>query len=61
MVLALVPIGHFKQPVYVTSPPHAKHTLIVVERYGRIREVVRGRVKGRPYADLPGSVTCWSS
>ena len=52
MVLGLVPIGHFDQPVYVTSPPQAKHTLIVVERYGRIREVVRGRVKRRPYADL---------
>jgi len=52
MVLGLVPVGHFDQPVYVTSPPKARHTLIVVERYGRIREVVRGRVKRKPYADL---------
>ena len=52
MVLGLVPVGHFDQPVYVTSPPKARHTLIVVERYGRIREVVRGRVKRKPYVDL---------
>ena len=54
--LALVPIGHFQQPVYVTSPPHAKHTLIVVERYGRIREVVRGHVQRKLYADLRSRV-----
>jgi len=52
MILGLVPVGHFDQPVYVTSPPGARHTVIVVERYGRIREVVRGRVKRKPYADL---------
>jgi glucose/arabinose dehydrogenase len=51
-----VPIGHFHQPVYVTSPPHARHTLIVAERSGRIREVVRGHVRRRPYADLRSRV-----
>ena len=54
--LALVPIGHFNQPVYVTSPPHAKHTLIVVERYGRIRAVVRGHVQRKLLADLRSRV-----
>ena len=38
-------VGRFSQPVYVTSPPGAKRTLVVVERYGRIRLVVRGHVK----------------
>jgi glucose/arabinose dehydrogenase len=52
MVLALVPIGHFHRPVYVTSPPHATHTLVVAERSGRIREVVRGHVRRRTFADL---------
>jgi glucose/arabinose dehydrogenase len=52
MILGLVPVGHFDQPVYVTSPPGARHTLVVVERYGRIRKVVRGRVARRPLADL---------
>jgi glucose/arabinose dehydrogenase len=51
-----VPIGHFHHPVYVTSPPHAKHTVIVAERSGRIREVVRGHVRRRPYADLRSRV-----
>jgi len=52
MILGLVPVGQFDQPVYVTSPPKARHTLIIVERYGRIREVVRGRVTRKPYVDL---------
>ena len=56
MILGLVPVGHFDQPVYVTSPPGARHTLVVVERYGRIREVVRGRVKRKPLADLRARV-----
>jgi hypothetical protein len=56
MFLALTPIGHFRQPVYVTSQPHARHTVIVAERSGRIRAVVRGHVRRRPYADLRSRV-----
>ncbi len=56
MFLALAPIGHFRQPVYLTSPPHAKHTVIVAERSGRIRAVVRGHVERRLYADLRSRV-----
>jgi hypothetical protein len=41
-------VGQFRQPVYVTSPPGAKRTLVVVERYGRIRRVVGGRIVRRP-------------
>jgi hypothetical protein len=52
--LAIAPIGHFQHPVYVTSPPHAKHTLIVAERSGRIRSLVRGH--RRTYADLRSRV-----
>jgi hypothetical protein len=59
--LALVPIGHFHHPVYVTSPPHAKHTLVVAERSGRLREVVRGHIRRRPYADLRKRVIVPSS
>ena len=51
-----MPIGHFHHPVYVTSPPHAKHTVIVAERSGRIRAVVRGHVRKRPFADLRSRV-----
>jgi hypothetical protein len=49
-------VGRFSQPVYVTSPPGAKRTLVVVERYGRIRLVVRGRVQRRLLADLRSRV-----
>ena len=51
-----MPIGHFHHPVYVTSPPHSKHTVIVAERSGRIREVVRGHVRRKAYADLRSRV-----
>ena len=58
ILLALVPVqvGRFDQPVYATSPPAARHTLVVVERFGRIREVVRGRVRRKPLADLRSRV-----
>jgi hypothetical protein len=49
-------VGRFSEPVYVTSPPGAKRTLVVVERYGRIRLVVRGHVKRRLLADLRARV-----
>jgi glucose/arabinose dehydrogenase len=49
-------VGHFRQPVYVTSPPGARHTLAVVERYGRIRLVVRGHKQHRLLADLRSRV-----
>ena len=54
--VALERVGRFAQPVYVTSPPGAKHTLAVVERYGRIRLVVRGRTRHRLLADLRSRV-----
>jgi len=49
-------VGRFSQPVYVTSPPGYRRTLVVVERYGRIQRVVRGHVKRRPLADLRSRV-----
>ncbi|MDP9294762.1 MAG: PQQ-dependent sugar dehydrogenase [Actinomycetota bacterium] len=49
-------IGRFAQPVYVTSPPGAARTLIVVQRYGLIRAVRNGRVLRTPLADLRSRV-----
>jgi Glucose / Sorbosone dehydrogenase len=49
-------VGRFSQPIYVTSPPGARHTLAVVERYGRIRMVVRGHTQHRLLADLRSRV-----
>jgi glucose/arabinose dehydrogenase len=54
--VGLEEVGRFSQPVYVTSPPGARRTLVVVERYGRIRLVVRGHVRRRPLADLRSRV-----
>ena len=54
--VALERVGRFREPVYVTSPPGVKRTLVVVERYGRIRRVVRGRVARKPLADLRSRV-----
>jgi Glucose / Sorbosone dehydrogenase len=54
--IGLQRVGHFRQPVYVASPPGAPHTLVVVERYGRIRLVVRGRTQHKPFADLRSRV-----
>jgi glucose/arabinose dehydrogenase len=45
-------VGRFSEPVYVTSPPGAARDLVVVQRYGLIRVVRRGRVLRRPLADL---------
>jgi glucose/arabinose dehydrogenase len=45
-------VGRFAEPVYVTSPPGAVHDLVVVQRYGLIRIVRRGRILRRPLADL---------
>ena len=42
----------FDEPVYVASPPGQPRTLAVVERYGRVRLVRRGRVLRRPLLDL---------
>ena len=50
--LRLERIGEFEEPVYLTSPPGARHTLAVVERYGLVRLVRRGRVLRRPLVDL---------
>ena len=45
-------LGSFDQPVYVASPPGDPATQAVVERYGRIVLVHRGRVLRRPLIDM---------
>jgi glucose/arabinose dehydrogenase len=45
-------LGSFDQPVHVASPPGDPATQAVVERYGRIVLVRRGRVLRRPLIDL---------
>jgi glucose/arabinose dehydrogenase len=49
-------IGRFQAPVYVTSPPGDRKRLFVVEQGGRIRVLVHGRARARPFLDISGKV-----
>ena len=49
-------LGTFSEPVHVASPPADPTTQAVVERYGRIRLVRRGRVLRRPLLDIRSRV-----
>jgi glucose/arabinose dehydrogenase len=49
-------IGTFAAPVYVTAPPGDRRRLFVVEQPGRIRVVVDGRLRRRPFLDIRGRV-----
>src|SRR5690349_13041994 len=49
-------LGTFREPVHVASPPADPTTQAVVERYGRIRLVRRGRILRRPLLDLRSRV-----
>jgi glucose/arabinose dehydrogenase len=49
-------LGTFDEPVHVASPPADPRTQAVVQRYGLIRLVRRGRVLRRPLLDLRSRV-----
>lgn len=53
----LVPIGSFDQPIHVTAPPGDRSRLFVAEKRGRIRLVVSGKVRKRPFLDLSRKVS----
>lgn len=53
----LVPIGHFDSPLYVTAPPQDRRRLFVVEQTGRIRVLVDGKRRARPFIDLSRDIT----
>jgi glucose/arabinose dehydrogenase len=50
-------IGRFNSPVYVTAPPGDRRRLFVVERAGRVRVLVGGRLRAQPFLDIRGQVT----
>ncbi|HEX6667032.1 MAG TPA: PQQ-dependent sugar dehydrogenase [Solirubrobacterales bacterium] len=56
---ALVPVGEFDEPIYVTAAPGDKDRLFVVERKGRIVAVQNGTAS--TFADLRGVVDCGSA
>jgi glucose/arabinose dehydrogenase len=51
-------IGHFSNPLYVTSAPGEPNLLFVVEQTGKIRVVENDVVKNRPFLDLSTIITC---
>ena len=40
------------EPVYVSSPRNERNNLYVVEQTGRIRVIVRGRLRARPFLNI---------
>jgi len=50
-------VGTFQEPVYVTAPPRDVDRVFVVERRGRIRVVVDGRIQRRPFLDITRRVS----
>jgi glucose/arabinose dehydrogenase len=52
----LVRIGTFGSPVYVTSPPGDARRLFVVEQTGKIRVMVNGKRRSKPFLDLTGDI-----
>ena len=54
----LARIGSFDQPTYVTAPPGDRRRLFVTEQPGRIRVLVDGRKRSRPFLDIRDDVSC---
>src|SRR5262249_32883263 len=44
--------GGLTEPVVVTAPPNEPNNLYVVEKVGRIRVIVRGHLRARPFLDI---------
>jgi glucose/arabinose dehydrogenase len=50
-------IGRFDSPVFVTAPPGDRRRLFVVEQAGRVRVLVSGRLRAKPFLDIRSQVT----
>jgi hypothetical protein len=55
--VGLQKVGKFDEPVYVTSPPGDRRHIFVVERGGRIRVLVNGKRRARPFLDIHAKVS----
>jgi glucose/arabinose dehydrogenase len=49
-------VGRFSSPIYVTAPRGDGKRLFVVERGGRIRLLVNGKRRSRPFLDISSGV-----
>ena len=51
--LRIVPVASgLEEPVAVTAPPNEPNNVYVVEKVGRIRVLVKGRLRARPFLDI---------
>ena len=58
--LRLVLVARVDEPVYVTAPRSEPGNLYIVEKGGRIRVRINGRLRARPFLDLSRSVSTGS-
>ena len=50
-------VGGLSEPVHVSAPRNEKNNVYVVEKPGRIRVIVGGRLRARPFLDITRLVT----
>jgi glucose/arabinose dehydrogenase len=56
--LRIVPVASgLSEPVHVTAPRNEKNNVYVVEKPGRIRVIVRGQLRARPFLNITRLVT----
>ena len=55
--LRLVRVARVEQPVHIAAPRSEPNNLYIVEKTGRIRVRVNGRLRARPFLDLHSSVS----
>jgi glucose/arabinose dehydrogenase len=55
--LRLVRIAKVEQPVHISAPRSEPNNVYIVERTGRIRVRVRGRLRARPFLDVRSLVS----
>jgi glucose/arabinose dehydrogenase len=58
--LRLVRVAQVEQPVHASAPRNELNNLYIVERTGKIRVRVRGRLRARPFLNLSNSVSTGS-
>ena len=58
--LRLVRIAHVSEPVHVAAPRSEPNNLYIVEKGGRIRVRIRGRLRAQPFLDVSGLVSTGS-
>jgi glucose/arabinose dehydrogenase len=58
--LRLIRVAKVEQPVHASAPRSEPNNLYIVERTGKIRVRVRGRLRARPFLNLSNSISTGS-